>query len=420
MSLHSAIVGGSNAGRLLNCPGSYAATLALPPSADISSEYAEEGTAMHEVMTRLMRVRVASQKLKVAFNPFTEARRWIEHPSILFHDRKLTQEHLDTMIEPALRELATLEAEYGGDFEVVGVEERVTFPGIPGAFGTCDLILRSPRFVLHVDWKFGQGVGVKAVYTDEHGETVNAQLLFYAVGAKNSIKGLYKAKQKPVLAIIQPRSEPPLSHVAISQKELQWFTEDLHRSVIAATNRSPPRSKGDWCRFAPCKIDCPLWTNAILDLTALGQPPTRIAPATTPQPYGEYLARAKALVDVFAMFSKEINDQLHSFLEDGGVVPGWRLKAKAKQRQWIDEDTVEKELIGLGFNLDEIWRSQLVTFATAEAAAKRHGVKIPDHLRVAPPTNETTVCPTDDPAPVVERAGVVEAFRESLKLLTTK
>ena len=120
------------------------------------------------------------------------------------------------------------------------------------------------------------------------------------------------------------------------------------------------------------------------------------------------------------MFKKEVDDQLHSFLEDGGKVPGWRLKAKAKQRQWVDEDTVDLELRRLGFEDDEIWRSELVTFKAADATAKRRGVKIPDELRVAPPTNETTVAPTDDPAPVIERGDVVEAFRESLKLLTNK
>jgi hypothetical protein len=102
------------------------------------------------------------------------------------------------------------------------------------------------------------------------------------------------------------------------------------------------------------------------------------------------------------------------------VVPGWRLKAKAKQRQWIDDDTVARELYALGFDFKETFQTKLVTFASADATAKRLGVTIPEHLRVAPPTNETTVCPTDDPAPAVERGDVVEAFRESLKLLTNK
>ena len=58
MTKHSSVVGGSTAARLLNCPGSFQRSQALPPSADVPSEYAEEGTAMHAVMDALMRARM--------------------------------------------------------------------------------------------------------------------------------------------------------------------------------------------------------------------------------------------------------------------------------------------------------------------------------------------------------------------------
>jgi hypothetical protein len=414
MSEHSAIVGGSNASRILNCPASYQATLALPPSVDIASEYAEEGTAMHAVMTALMTYRLSDNRLslsEIAHNALGQT----------FHDRKLTQEHLDTMILPALDRLDELETLYGGGFEVVGVERRVKFPGIPGAFGTTDLILRSLTHVLHVDWKFGQGVGVQALVKDELGEKVNAQLLFYTTAAIASARHLYRGQPQLVLAIIQPRAEPSATHVAISRKEVKWFTEDLHQAVLEATDRHPHRARGEHCRWAPCKINCPLWTGPLLALTALGvvQRETADASVKGVTPYGEYLARAKTLVDVLAMYTKSVNDQLHSYLEDGGQVPGWRLKAKAKQRQWInDMATVYEELTALGFADSEIWQEKLQTFASVDATAKRLGVEIPKHLRVASPSTETTIAPTDDPAPIVERALAIEQFRASLKQLT--
>jgi hypothetical protein len=99
-------------------------------------------------------------------------------------------------------------------------------------------------------------------------------------------------------------------------------------------------------------------------------------------------------------------------------VPGWRLKAKVKDRKWLDDvDRVESELSALGFDQADIWRSQLQTFKVADAAAKRLGVRIPDELRVAPPSNETTVCTTDDPAPPVERGLAVEQFAAALAAL---
>jgi hypothetical protein len=120
---------------------------------------------------------------------------------------------------------------------------------------------------------------------------------------------------------------------------------------------------------------------------------------------------------MLAMYSKEVNEQLHSFLEDGGLVPGWRLKDKVKNRQWVDEDTVERALFHLGFGENEIWQKKLQTFQSADATAKRLGVEIPEHLRIAPPTTETTVCRTDDPAPPVERRVAIEEFASALKRL---
>jgi hypothetical protein len=426
MSEHSAIVGGSNAGRVLNCPGSYQATLALPRSADIPSEYAEEGTAMHAVMALLMQKRMDG----VNRDCRNLAHSYLDKlaPPNCFHDRALTKEHLDTMILPALDALDKLEQAYGGDFEVVAVEQRVKFPGIPGAFGTVDVILRSPSHALHVDWKFGQGVPVHVITKDELGEKVNAQLMFYTAAALSSARHLYRPhvygtkRIAPhlVVAVIQPRLEPALSHVAISRKEIKWFVEDLQRAVMTATDRDPPRAKGEHCRFAPCKINCRLWTGPLLDLSALGVVPRETADASkhAVTAYGEYLGRAKTLVDILAMYTKSVNDQLHAYLEDGGQVPGWRLKAKAKQRQWVDEEIVWAELQLLGFKRDEIWQRKLQTFQSTDATAKRLGVKIPDELRVAPPSTETTIAATSDPAPVVERALAIEQFRASLKELS--
>jgi len=421
MSKHSAIVGGSTAGRLLNCPASLSRTRALPPSADAPSEYAEEGTAMHEVMATLMTGRTANELGYEPYSAQDDARAMVDGGNVIHGwDRPLSDEHLDSMIYPALEHLQTLEQEFefgtGGAFEVVGVERRVTFPGIPGAFGTVDLILQNERFTILVDWKFGQGIGVKTVYSDGQGAIVNPQLMYYAAAALKTKPGLL-ARRRIVVAIVQPRSLEPLTFTEITRREIKNFVEDVHDAVLAAVDRDPPLRKGEHCRFAPCKIDCPLWTGAVLDLTAL-KPVERTAAVKGPTPYGEYLARAKALVDTVVQFKTELDSQMHAYLENGGAIPGWRLKDKATRRAWVDADTVYGELIELGFSSDEIFRApELVTFQQAEATAKRLGVAIPDALRVAPPPSGTTLATTDDPAPVVEPTALVERFAASLRLL---
>ena len=60
------------------------------------------------------------------------------------------------------------------------------FAGVPGAFGNVDLTLVSDTHILHVDWKFGAGVGVQAIYPAGDGELVNPQLMFYAAAYLHS------------------------------------------------------------------------------------------------------------------------------------------------------------------------------------------------------------------------------------------
>lgn len=411
MAQHSSIVGGSTADRLLNCPGSYTATLALPPSANISSEFAEEGTAMHAVMQHILQARKDGVAIDVD-----------DLIGTTFHDRALTVGHVDEMIIPALDALDDLEAHYGGGFTIHAIERSVRFPGVPGAFGTIDLVAVNATHVLHVDWKFGSGVGVKAVYARADGEVVNPQLLFYVTASLNTIRKIYTGR-KLVVAIIQPRGNDPLTHTTVTRRELTQFREDIENAIVAAMDRKPPRHRGEHCRFAPCKVNCPLWTGPLLDLSALSdgkagsELEVAIPPAGEVTPYGEYLARAKSLVDMVAMFKKTLDEQMHAYMEAGGTVPGWKLKAKAKQRQWIDEETVVNTLEDLGFTGDDIWQRKLQTFQRADAAAKRLGVKIPDELRVAPPTTETTMTTIDDPAPAVQPHVAVEQFSGALRML---
>jgi hypothetical protein len=371
---------------------------------------------MHAVMDMLMRDRVNTGRTDSA----AVAEKMIGATAV---DRSLTRDHLDTMIHPALDALAELEDTYGGGFRVAAVEMRVRFPGIPGAFGTADLLLVSDTHAIVCDWKFGQGVPVSALYVDDdNGDLLNPQLMYYLTGAINSAHRLF-VRRKLVIAIIQPRTSEPLTHTEVTRKDVKFFREDLERAVQAAVDRNPPLSKGEHCRWCPAKIACPLWTTPILGLAEaigekVGAPDDGGRILDTYGDYGTYLAKAKAFVDLLQMYTREVNDQLHSYLEQGGQVPGWRLKAKAKMRQWVDENVVDEELRRLGFHENEIWQDKLQTFQVAERAAKRLGVSIPDHLRVAPESTETTIAPTNDPAPVVDRALAQQEFTAALRKLT--
>lgn len=407
MAEHSSLIGGSTAGRRLKCPGSFQAERALPPSSNVPSPYADEGTFGHAVMEK-----VAHHRKQYPDNSMYDFARSLLGQHI--YDRKLTQTYLDDMIFPAIGMLEDLEHEYGGYFTVIGVEERVQFPGLIGAYGTVDLILTNGTYVIFADYKFGQGVPVYIVVDD----TLNAQIAFYIAAALHTLKRKKLKRLKIVGAIIQPRIDGGLTHTEIAPIELDHFIEDVHNAIDIAINRDPPLHRGDHCRWCPAKVCCSKWTGPALDLSALGIVPKPVTVSAEPTPYALYLAKAKMLIDGLLLMQKDINEQIVSYLEDGGAVPGWKLKAKTTNRKWVDETVVEPALRALGFDDSEIWQRKLQTFTVADAAAKRRGVKIPSHLRIAPPTTETTLAAADDPAPSVEHKDLVVEFRNALKALT--
>jgi hypothetical protein len=339
-----------------------------------------------------------------------------------FYDRELTETHLVDSIIPALETLDELQQIYlsGGPFRVVANELRVRFPGVPGAFGTSDLLIANTEYVIMVDWKFGMGVPVKAVYHDPRGDLVNPQLLFYFAGALNTLPAKIFAKKRFVVAIIQPRVEEKLTHTIITRAEIRYFIEDIDTAIVASLAKNPTPTPGDHCRWCPARPICPAHTAALFDIKdLLGEGlPDRPVPADSDDgSYGEFLAKAKTLADMVELYRKGVDEAIHSYLEQGGTVPGWHLKYKTKLRQWVDPAIVVPALERLGFESEDIFQTKLQTFAVADKAAKRLGVKIPEELRVAPSTDETTI--TNDPtaAKLIDRATVDVEFREALKAL---
>jgi hypothetical protein len=369
---------------------------------------------MHAVMNRLMERdynRVSSRDDMV-----TAAQQFVgEH----FYDRTLTQIDVVECIIPAIDTLYELMDIYGGHFRVEAREMRVRFPSVPGAFGTADLLLGSDTHILLIDWKFGAGVPVKAVYGDSKGDYVNPQLMFYFAGAMSTMPKLF-TKRRFAVAIIQPRVVESLTHTAITRTEVKYFVEDVDNAIVAALARNPVLNPGDHCRWCPARPVCPKHTEALFELTEFGAapvPPRPIPADSDNGEYGEFLAKAKRLADMAADYKRAVDEQLHAYLDGGGTVPGWRLKLKPKLRQWVDADEVNNELTRLGFGQDEIWQRKLQTFAVADKVAKRLKVKIPDHLRVAPESTETVLATTDDPAPIVDRAAAALEFQLALAQL---
>ena len=124
-----------------------------------------------------------------------------------------------------------------------------------------DLIGRISNTAYIVDYKFGQGVRVRAIYPDGDEDVLNAQAMFYAAGAHHSLRKFLAGVDTFVLVILQPQSIEPdaemISAVAVSARRTRRLHHTLPRAGQQAQSPEARLERGSHCRFCPAKPICP-------------------------------------------------------------------------------------------------------------------------------------------------------------------
>lgn len=411
---HSGIVGGSSAARMIACPGSYRLLQQVPPD-DRSSPYASEGTALHDCMAYILENDIfdAQDVLGMVFEADGQS-------------FEMTQDLIDECIAPAMayfEHLCDL-SEVEGGLEFV-VEKRVDMPGIPGAFGTSDVIARTVERTIILDWKFGGGVYVSP--------KENAQGQFYARAAQFSHPDFFDDDPNwPVdILIVQPRLNDLPMHEWIKHsrwgttvKGLEDFRMSLIRSVAEATGEDARIEDGDHCRFARCRAVCPRHLESAPGLVAVAERLSALKAQTDeasddvlPLEYGEKLALGLQLKDMLEPMFNEIAKQAHEHLESGGAVPGYKLVAKRATRKWVDEVKAERALAARGLSVKDRRVVKVLSPAQAEKALAKVGEAFDEKTAarlIEAVSSGTTIAPDGDSRPEIETNA------ESVKALADK
>ena len=395
---HSSLVGGSTAARRIGCPRSYALEQ-LVPDTPSGSIYAQEGTVLHE----LMAVALEQDKEPTALLPFTfttnkdggwsftvDADLWADkgEPALAAFDRFVAEQE-DRLGQP-MRLL---------------VETRVEFPGIPGAFGTSDIIGRCGNEIFVMDWKFGRGI-VPA--------TENKQLMFYACGALNTAESFFDGMDlrhdTPVtLAIIQPARDEIIDAWTTDLLRLHNFSIELFEAVSAIEKHgeNAPIQDGPWCTFARCKAICPLHIGAarkLADRFADLKAATTAKPPANDMP--ERYADLLDLVDMVEDWCKEVRSQAHAAAEHGAAIPGWVLEPGRKgPRKWaVDEAEVIDTFTGPEFGLDAdvVAPRKVLTLPQLEKILKRADLTIPEGFTTQSEPTTTRLVRVENATEIVE------------------
>lgn len=395
---HSNLVGGSTAARRIGCPRSYHLEQ-LVSADDRGSIYAQEGTALHEMMAQALEKDIEPTTL-LPFTFTSEREGWsFTVDEDLWLDKG----------EPALRAFDTFVTEAEdriGDQMFFMIETRVQFPGIAGAFGTADIIARCGDEIFVIDWKFGRGI----VPAEE-----NKQLMFYACGALNTARkffeGMKSTHETPVtMAIVQPMRPGGIDTWRTDMLRLHHYEVELQGVIQTIQNdgMDAPIKDGSWCTFARCKPICPLHLGAAaklagrfadLQAAATGQKPP---PNAMPARYADMLD----LVDMVEDWCKEVRDQAHAAAEHGTEIPGWVLEAGRKgPRKWaIDEDVVLETFTGPEFGLDPdtIAPRKVLTLPQLEKILKRDKKTIPEGFTTRSESTTTRLVRAENATEVVE------------------
>jgi uncharacterized protein DUF2800 len=391
--------GGSVAARVLRCPASVGLAEKVPAHLRRTSSYAERGTALHSAMALLIDENEDLESLVgKTLNNYT-----------------ITRDDVENALRPVYAYVGQLLDAPGAEFYL---EQRVAFPTIPGAFGTVDLIIRIGTILHVVDFKFGVGVRVLALYPNGDEDVINAQLAFYAAAARHSLPKFFAGVDEIKLTILQPASSEVdaemESSVAVAPGELDAFVPAYRTACEEALSEAPRLERGAWCRFCAARPICPAHTGPLLDLAefVVPTPAAALADKTT---YLQALAVGLDLVDAIKDIRTALHDQAKRALEQGDSVPGYALSAGRAERQWQDEAAAVDALIGIGLARGDLVAETMRSPKQVELRAKARGLKIPQGLIVSHRSGVSLVRSENAHVPVPGRNEIARSFSAALE-----
>jgi hypothetical protein len=360
--LHSSIVGGSSASRVVNCPGSVALVQKMPPKP--SSVHADRGTLLHDAMALMLEEKIDS--------PI----------GMTYNGQEITPELAAEKLTVAWELLDQVDPDKTMEFMV---ETSVNFGDfLPGVFGSADLLGRIGDRAIVLDWKFGDGVMVDA--------EENMQGMFYAAAAMRTPEAqwVFDGVTEVEIVIVQP---PMIRRWVTTVERIKAFEQQLVAAVKRSKFADAPIVTGKHCRWCAAKPICPQMTGAVD--RAVRQSMQEIDAPTL----ADYLEKADLLEGWIADLRKLAFDML----EQDVKVPGYKLVAKRGSRQWADEEAAASVLRS-HLSDDDVYTKKLVSPAQAEKLLKKAKQELPAELVVSV-SSGSTLAPESDPRPAILNIG---------------
>ena len=374
-------LGASGAERWLNCPGSVAflKRMDLPESDDPS--YRREGTAMHDAGEFCLVNGVDTWEI-------------------------VGQEFEGVVIDAAMADAVQIYVDYcrglmenALDYKI---EYSISSPVHPMFYGRLDFAAEHPDVVHSVDLKGGEGIIVDP--------EDNPQLKYYVYGLIEEHPH-WPDDLTVRLTIVQPRGHAALEKIRTWDTTVgavrTWVKEVLVPAMLA-TEFDHSLDAGEWCRFCPAKLVCPL-------LTSLFGAAAKSNPAEILNLDDRSIGRSYQYLQAVKFYVKALQDETMRRLTAGRSVPGTKLVNKKADRVW---NSGVEALIRTKFGE----KALTTPVPKSPAQIERLGAEGAAFVRefAHTPVTGQTVAPESDPRPAVRITTSSEAFGDAVqKVLDT-
>lgn len=368
-----ALLSASGAHRWLECTPSAQLELQFPQS---TSEYAEEGTAAHELceltarywLSEISEAEYENQRDELAKGKYYNAEM-----------QECANDYAKFVAEKTAAARETCEDAF------TALEVRVDFSKyVKDGFGTGDCIIVSDNVLEIIDFKYGKGVRVEAAG--------NPQMKLYALGAYLEYNTLFDIDSVR-MTIFQPRLSGVQSSDEITVKELlEWAEKYVKpRAKLAYKGEGEFAPSEEVCKFCRAKAQCK--ARADKNLKLFDEAPDVLL--LTPEDAGKILEQAGDIQSWLA----DLESLVSSTLLAGQPVEGWKMVEGRSNRRFADELKVVAAMKSAGYDEGLLYERKLITLTQMEKDFGKKAVAETLGELIVKPQGKPTLAPAKDKRP---------------------
>ena len=340
----------SGAHRWMLCPASVPFQKKLGIISE-SSEYAAEGTAVHEIIERCLKdgaepIDFIGKTLSVDKFEKTITEKMADNAAVMVNFCRMKKSNNADLYSEIYLDLSDM-----------------FIDGLDGGTADCVIISHDKKSAVIADYKNGT-VKVDVTY--------NQQLLIYAVGAIDRFELPHDCIVE--LAIIQPNvyKEPQLFSLTVSEIE-KWRDNVLVPCALRCSSENPEFVPGEiQCKYCPCSGQCQHQNSYLMEQTKLDF-------STVPSPdalTAEQKLKIFSAAEQIKKFIDEVVKSVTAEMLQGSKYSGLKLVRKATKRKFTElaSDVVMSPLLDY-LDEEEIFEKKIKGITEIEKLLKKRGIK---------------------------------------------